>query len=84
MAHAARGGGRWQSSGGFRSKFGLTVGEMLRGLEELKALGMARAGAGDLKGAAKAYEKTVKLAPDNIPPVFLSRYARASRVDGRL
>ncbi len=38
---AARGGGRWQSSGGFRSKFGLTVGEMLRGLEELKALGMA-------------------------------------------
>jgi arginine decarboxylase len=38
---AARGGGRWQSSGGFRSKFGLTVGEMLRGLEELKTLGMA-------------------------------------------
>jgi arginine decarboxylase len=38
---AARGGGRWQSSGGYRSKFGLTVGEMLRGLEELKALGMA-------------------------------------------
>src|SRR6185437_1951366 len=34
---AARGGGRWQSSGGYRSKFGLTVGEMLRGLEELKA-----------------------------------------------
>ena len=38
---AARGGGRWQSSGGYRSKFGLTVGEMLRGLEELKARGMA-------------------------------------------
>src|SRR5262245_11142097 len=38
---AARGSGRWQSSGGYRSKFGLTVGEMLRGLEELKALGMA-------------------------------------------
>ena len=37
---AARGGGRWQSSGGYRSKFGLTVGEMLRGLEELKVLGM--------------------------------------------
>jgi arginine decarboxylase len=37
---AARGGGRWQSSGGYRSKFGLTVGEMLRGLEELKARGM--------------------------------------------
>jgi arginine decarboxylase len=38
---AARGSGRWQSSGGYRSKFGLTVGEMLRGLEELKTLGMA-------------------------------------------
>ena len=34
---AARGGGRWQSSGGYRSKFGLTVGEILRGLEELNA-----------------------------------------------
>ena len=38
---AARGGGRWQSSGGYRSKFGLTVAEILRGLEELKARGMA-------------------------------------------
>ena len=37
---AARGGGRWQSSGGFRSKFGLTVTEIMRGLEELKARGM--------------------------------------------
>ncbi len=37
---AARGGGRWQSSGGYRSKFGLTVTEILRGLEELKARGM--------------------------------------------
>ena len=37
---AARGGGRWQSSGGYRSKFGLTVGEILKGLEELKARGM--------------------------------------------
>jgi arginine decarboxylase len=37
---AARGGGRWQGSGGYRSKFGLTVAEVLRGLEELKALGM--------------------------------------------
>ncbi len=37
---AARGGGRWQGSGGFRSKFGLTVTEVLRGLEELRALGM--------------------------------------------
>ena len=37
---AARGGGRWQSSGGYRSKFGLTVAEVLRGLTELRALGM--------------------------------------------
>jgi arginine decarboxylase len=37
---ASRGGGRWQSSGGYRSKFGLTVAEILRGLEELKARGM--------------------------------------------
>jgi arginine decarboxylase len=37
---ASRGSGRWQSSGGFRSKFGLTVTEILRGLEELKARGM--------------------------------------------
>ncbi|MCA9270217.1 MAG: biosynthetic arginine decarboxylase [Planctomycetales bacterium] len=33
---AARGSGRWHSSGGFRSKFGLTVSEVLQGLEELK------------------------------------------------
>ncbi|HXH07017.1 MAG TPA: biosynthetic arginine decarboxylase [Vicinamibacterales bacterium] len=37
---AARGSGRWQSSGGYRSKFGLTVAEILRGLEELRARGM--------------------------------------------
>ena len=37
---AARGGGRWQSSGGYRSKFGLTVAEILEGLQELKARGM--------------------------------------------
>ena len=37
---AARGGGRWQGSGGYRSKFGLTVAEVLRGLEELRGLGM--------------------------------------------
>jgi arginine decarboxylase len=37
---AARGSGRWQSSGGFRSKFGLTVTEILRGFEELKRRGM--------------------------------------------
>jgi len=37
---ASRGSGRWQSSGGFRSKFGLTVTEIMRGLDELKARGM--------------------------------------------
>jgi arginine decarboxylase len=37
---AARGSGRWHSSGGYRSKFGLTVGEIVRGLNELKARGM--------------------------------------------
>jgi arginine decarboxylase len=37
---AARGGGRWQSSGGYRSKFGLTVAEVRQGLEELKVHGM--------------------------------------------
>jgi arginine decarboxylase len=37
---AARGMGRWQSSGGYRSKFGLTVTEILRGLELLKSHGM--------------------------------------------
>jgi len=38
---AARGAGRWQSSGGYRSKFGLTVGEILKGLELLESKGMA-------------------------------------------
>src|SRR3954453_9382143 len=37
---AARGGGRWQSSGGYRSKFGLTVAEVRQGLDELKTYGM--------------------------------------------
>ena len=37
---AARGGGRWQSSGGYRSKFGLTVAEVRQGLDELKSYGM--------------------------------------------
>jgi len=37
---ASRGGGRWQSSGGYRSKFGLTVAEVRQGLEELKSRGM--------------------------------------------
>jgi len=34
---ASMGSGRWQSSGGYRSKFGLTVSEILRVLDELKA-----------------------------------------------
>jgi arginine decarboxylase len=38
---AAKGSGRWQSSGGYRSKFGLTVSEVLHGLEHLKQQGMA-------------------------------------------
>jgi arginine decarboxylase len=37
---AARGSGRWQQSGGYRSKFGLTVSEILRALGELKERGM--------------------------------------------
>ena len=37
---ASRGSGRWKSSGGYRSKFGLTVTEALRALEEMKAAGM--------------------------------------------
>ncbi len=38
---AARGAGRWQGSGGNRSKFGLSVAEVLRGLAELKQRDMA-------------------------------------------
>ncbi|MBX3442997.1 MAG: biosynthetic arginine decarboxylase [Planctomyces sp.] len=37
---AAKGSGRWQASGGYRSKFGLTVGEILKALNELAARGM--------------------------------------------
>ncbi|MEZ6123092.1 MAG: biosynthetic arginine decarboxylase [Planctomycetaceae bacterium] len=37
---AARGAGRWQSSGGYRSKFGLRVNEILLALEELRKRGM--------------------------------------------
>jgi arginine decarboxylase len=37
---AARGSGRWQSSGGYRSKFGLTVSEILRAVSELEGRGM--------------------------------------------
>lgn len=38
---ATRGSGRWQSSGGYRSKFGLTVSELLKCLQKLESLGMA-------------------------------------------
>jgi arginine decarboxylase len=38
---AARGAGRWRYSAGFRSKFGLTVNEVLEALEYLKQRGMA-------------------------------------------
>ena len=38
---AAKGAGRWQSSGGYRSKFGLTVTEVLRALDHLKSHDMA-------------------------------------------
>src|ERR1700744_1439218 len=37
---ASRGSGRWKSSGGYRSKFGLTVSEALRALDQMKAVGM--------------------------------------------
>ena len=37
---ASRGSGRWKSSGGYRSKFGLTVSEAVKVLERLKAAGM--------------------------------------------
>ena len=37
---AAKGSGRWQASGGYRSKFGLSVGEILHAMNELKARGM--------------------------------------------
>jgi arginine decarboxylase len=38
---ATRGSGRWQGSGGFRSKFGLTASELIKGLEVLAEQGMA-------------------------------------------
>lgn len=37
---ASRGAGRWKSSGGYRSKFGLTVTEALRALDRLREVGM--------------------------------------------
>ena len=48
---ATRGAGRWQSSGGFRSKFGLTVGEILKGLELLASRGIRSLSAGAFTGA---------------------------------
>ena len=69
---AARGGGRWQGSGGYRSKFGLTVAEVLRGLEELKARGMA----GLLQAAA--------LPPRQPDPQHPHRQGRAERGGARL
>ena len=38
---AATGAGRWQASGGYRSKFGLTVTEIIRAVADLKAAEMA-------------------------------------------
>ncbi|MDA1201215.1 MAG: biosynthetic arginine decarboxylase [Planctomycetota bacterium] len=38
---SSRGSGRWQASGGFRSKFGLTAGELAKGLDLLADRGMA-------------------------------------------
>ncbi|MCC6284657.1 MAG: biosynthetic arginine decarboxylase [Phycisphaerales bacterium] len=38
---SAQGTGRWQTSGGMRSKFGLTMTELLHALERLKQEGMA-------------------------------------------
>ncbi|MES1261609.1 MAG: biosynthetic arginine decarboxylase, partial [Acidobacteriota bacterium] len=38
---AARGSGRWKSSGGYRSKFGLSTTEVMRALKELEEWGMA-------------------------------------------
>lgn len=38
---ASRGQGRWQSSGGYRSKFGLTVSEVMRAIQLLESRGMA-------------------------------------------
>lgn len=38
---ASRGSGRWKSSGGYRSKFGLTVSEALKAVEFLKERDMA-------------------------------------------
>lgn len=39
---AARGSGRWQESGGAKSKFGLTLTEMLKGVEMLEQAGLIK------------------------------------------
>jgi len=41
---AARGSGRWRSSAGYRSKFGLTISEVLQAFELLKARGRETSG----------------------------------------
>ena len=38
---AARGSGRWKKSGGYRSKFGLSITELLKGLRQLEQAEMA-------------------------------------------
>src|SRR5258706_15987086 len=38
---ASRGSGRWKSSGGYRSKFGLSSTEAVRALQQLREMGMA-------------------------------------------
>ena len=37
---ASRGSGRWKSSGGYRSKFGLTITEAIKALDQLKSVHM--------------------------------------------
>ena len=37
---ASRGSGRWKSSAGYRSKFGLTVSEALHALDQMRSIGM--------------------------------------------
>src|SRR5450631_3391459 len=37
---ASRGSGRWKSSGGYRSKFGLTITEAIKALDQLKSVQM--------------------------------------------
>ena len=55
---AARGGGRWQGSGGYRSKFGLTVAEVLRGLEELQGAAACRTASSSCTSTSAARFRT--------------------------